>query len=1004
MSPLGVSVRVTEPCAGVEGTALYEAVDASGQLVPGARLAIIGLMHGDEPVGDRTLTRLEPQFTERLIAGSVLTVRANLEAARLGLRNTPDGVNMNRLWDRDTLARLQVDEPTCYEERRVAELAPWILSCAAILDLHSTSRPAPPFMLFRDDQHHALLAMKLGVERIVTGLYEASIVEGGLCSNAGLTVGEPSERVGFTFEAGQHTNPANAERAFEVAVRLLGLLGLWSELLPPSTVEPAVYEIIDRVAQAPSGTPPWRFVGYQGGEAGSSRSGLPRQLASFEDIEADEIILRRSGQVVERARVPFTMLMPAPTAAPSDDLYFVAQRRHGGLGRQAGPRTDEQARREAYAVEHMLDLLEDDDFQRGTTWLSFDSRHVLDLCADQIAHTLRLPQGHPHRRIAVVGRGDWGGDDSERRAGQRYRHAMRLAVREGVELDRIQLMRGASMGWLDSLTSPGMRWMLTERSQIPGARPVRFWVSARQPHAVSILVLGDLDRGLREGDTRHVRVVLVIEAANVEPDEDTAQVRSVRAGLVSARVDFLRATSRLLHALKNEHRRLLELSPLSEHAGLRAVTASDGAISPTEREGELDGMRDGLRRLQWQLWEQALRPALSKTIHLETPQAVGEWVASTMASTGIRDVAAVRALVREDGDGRWFVDAQSLDPGMVEAPRDEAGPHRATPPPALRAVDINADIIERWIGWKRFLRGAQVVPDNRGKDVDLAFHEGEIHRHFERMYRHAVRLGRQLPGRVMVVVAGDGQTPSRERPSGTAGPVMWAHRQVLLEPSVRYLRIQHAQSTHLSWMKDVLGILKERPAIGAPVGLQWEAEHGSSVNVLLVCVRDADAPEIDDDVWTLDGWSIEHCGVVLSELEGGGREYQFAIFTELLPGPAGRINQELLHFGRAHCEGLLAQGGARARGPGVGAFEDAVIAQVEGWIEQARAAYDALDGPCSGRWIAARLGLADHRLARSIALQVPLATSAREAARAIWEEFPRWPGPLWEQLGPVPVR
>jgi len=964
-------------------------------------------MHGNEPVGGMALDRLEQIIEQQLIAGSVLTVRANPRAAKLDMRFTSDGRDMNRLWDASNLARLKrPGRHRCYEEQRVGQLAPLLLECDAILDLHSTSRPAPPFILFRDDQRHSTIAVRLGVRRLVTGLHEANILDGGLCSNVGLKPGEYSDRLGFTFEAGQHTNPENAERAFEVVLRLLAVLGMWRDHLPAPVTEPRVYEVTDRFRQTGAGAVPWRFVGYAGGETGGGRSASPRNLESFETVEADEVIMRRGRNQVVRAQAAFTMLMPAPTADPGADLYYVAQRRHGGLGVHLDPRTANEARREALAIERMIDLMEDDEFERGTTLASFDSRHVFDLCAEQILHAMRLPEGHPHRRITVVGRGDWGGDEAERRAGQRYRQAMRLAVVEGLAIDRIQLMRGASLRWLDALTSGSMLDLLQRRAQNGAESNVRVWVSARHPHTVSILVVGDLERALREADTRHVRVALVIEAASAEPDLEDARIRIVRTGLFSARLDFLRATHRVLQALQQEHRHLTRQEGFVDDPAFADVIGEGGAFEATTESEALRTMRIGLRRLQIQQFREALTPLLeSDPVQLQPGEEVGRWLVSTMAMTGIRDVDALKALLYPEED-----DSLTLDPAIIESalrnpnaflPPEQ--PHRSAPPQPVRASEITADTIERWIGWKRFLQGAQRVPDTRGKDIDLAFTEGDIHRHLTRIYGNTRVLARQMPGRVMIVIAGDGQSPTRERPTGSARPVMLAHRALLLDPNVRYLRIQHAQGTHLSWMKDMLETIRQRPADGEPVGLQWEGEHGSSVNVVLVAVRDPDSGH--SNPWSLDGWSIEHCGVVVSELEAAAHDYQFAIFTELLPGLEGRINQDLLHFGRAHCQGLLDQGGSRAHGSQADVINEAVVRQLTQWISGLRAwqADGRTDVPASGveriRWVAEQLGLADHRLARALGMQMDVGGAPEEAALRIWHSVPLWPGPLWEQLG-----
>jgi hypothetical protein len=155
----------------------------------------------------------------------------------------------------------------------------------------------------------------------VTGVHENGVLNGGICSTIGLGPGERSDRVGFTFEAGEHTNPENAVRAWAVTQRLLAAFGLWSDAPPVEEgLDFEVYEVVDRFRQAPAGTVQYRFVGYEGGEAGERRWGAPRKLHSFEQVQADEVVLRRGHDAVVRAASPYTMLMPAPNTAPGTDL------------------------------------------------------------------------------------------------------------------------------------------------------------------------------------------------------------------------------------------------------------------------------------------------------------------------------------------------------------------------------------------------------------------------------------------------------------------------------------------------------------------------------------------------------------------------------------------------------------------------------------------------------------------------------------------------------------
>ncbi len=985
-----MKVEVIDEPEGIPGVRIYRAVDEAGKPVDGPRVAIVGMTHGNEPVGGQVLRKLEKEAPHHLVAGTVVAVRANLQAERQGRRFTADGVDLNRLYDKATLRSLaqMPPESLCYEEGRALQLAPLLIACDAILDLHSTSRPSTPFLLFRDDQRHAAMAARLGVMNLVTGMHESNVVEGGLCSNVGLAPGEPSRRLGFTFEAGQHQDPGNLERAWACVVRLLVEMRLWDEDLPEPARHFEVYEVLDRFRQAPSGTPQWTFVDPK--ESAIHRA-KPRRLESFEEVLADEQIVAR-GTTVVRANAPFTMLMPAPDASPGSDLFFYAQRRHGGLS--AGVyRTDAEARREAAAIERMMDLLNDDDMEEGVSWITFDSRRCLDLCADAIGRTMRMDPGDPHRKITVLGRGDWGGGESERRASQRYRQVLRDAIRHGVPIERLQMMRGASLGWLDALTRASMRELIEKRQDANST--MRLFLSARQPHTVSLLVIGDLDLALRTNDRRHCRVCVLIEAATVEPDEDTARVSVVRTGVFGARQELLEAAKRVIRGMKREHRHLVaQNSFLSKAAG--QLLDPEGAFRTDH--ASLDALRLVILKLQLRLWLEALRTELPEPLHLPNSRALGRWLAAVMTRTGILDVDALRhLLIRPAGLG-WMADLRRLERLADRGTQEDfdellLGPEGVdSPRQPVVAADVDGDNLERWIGWKRYIRGFDVIPMDRGKDIDLVFNKEAIRQRVTGWLYEACARAAHRPGEVMVVMAGDGLAPETDH----TGELLTAHRHLLLEPNLRYLRIQHAQGTHLAWMKDVIHTLRERPPDGQPVSLLFEAEHGATVNVVMVLEKEGET-----EPWSLEGWRIECAAVVVSDLEQPQQaDDKLALFTERL-GERGTINHELLHFCRAHCGGLLKQVGWRTRGesgaPEPGTIEAMYRRHLERWVEQIRCqvgGMEACPADEQGRieWVIRQLGIADRCLAAAIADEMDSDTPAPVVATKVWEQATGWPG------------
>ncbi len=987
------SLRVTERYGEVEAVTLYEALDHDGLPVDGPTIAVVGCVHGNEPVGRHTLARFAAAAADQLVAGAVVAVLANLEAMAADVRHTPDGADMNRMWDHARLAALRHADLSelCYEERRVRELAPILLGADGVLDLHSTSRPSPPHLIYRDDARHEELALAMGVRRLVTGVHEGAILDGGLCANVGLRPGLGGPRLGFTLEAGQHQNPQNVEHAWAVVQRLLGALGMWRGAPARPAEEVEVYEVIDRFRQAPAGTEPYRFAGWEGDLADAAPAASLRRLESFEWVAADEVVLRRGRREVVRAAAPFTMLMPAPTAGPGEDLYYVTQRRHDADAPR--PRHDEAARTDALAMERMLDLMAVDEAQRGQLTVTFASRRTLDLCAEAVARTRRLPAGHPDRRLLVVGRGEWEQDEHEQRASQRYGQAMRDALAEGVRVDRVQLLRGASFDWLRQLA-------VEQQLGLDRGEGLRLWLSARQPHTVSLLLCGDAERALERGDLRNVFVAVVIEAATIEPDVGDVRTRIARAAVFGARRELVEAAVGLSRALQAEHALLLD-GQLPDGDGLAGLPrASDGALCPRSPE-EVRALRDALARLQHTRWRSLLAHEVTQARHLPDDAALGGWLARTMAATGILDGDALRRLLVVPADGGYRVEPDGLraEPPDLDAWRP-AGSRRKWPEQVLEARSVTRDTFARWVGWRRFLREAAHVPGAHGRDLSVVFDAAALQERVAGWLRAVVHDAGERPGRWQLVVAGDGLGPRHDgRVSSAAWSLLAAHRDAVRCGALQVVRIQHAQGGHVGWLKDLVNDLAARPPGSQPVELVWETEHGSTVNVVLIARYDGEG---EPEPGTLEPWTIVRGAVLLSDLGLGG--VQVGLLTE--PGPGGAVNQELLQFGRAHCEGLRAQARVAVRGragPMMRVNLEAALMRV---LTESAAALRGVALPAQGPGprgvaLARRAGLRDVAATDALAEALAAGASEVEAARDVLRDTPPWPGALWQELGRV---
>ncbi len=943
--PLGFpAVTGVERPVAVSGVRCWDAQDAQGHVVPGPAVAIVGRQHGNEPVGADVIERLVAEVATHLQAGSLWTFDANLDAVAEGRRHTAAGVDMNRLWDRATLTRLARGDPGTWvsEERRVAQIAPLLQACDAVLDLHSTSRPSAPHVIYRDDRRHADLVARLGVLRCVTGVHENGVLRGAILGNLGLDPGEPGARIGVTLEAGQHDDPANADAAWQVAVRFLTVLGVWRGVLPPADTSPEVYEILSCVSQRPLGSEPWRFVGYAGEPGGAGSDTARRQLASFERVDADELVLRAASGEVLRAEAPFTMLMPSLVAGPGEDLYFVAQRR------QTGTSTGDahQVAAEASAIERVLDLLAWDEAERGTVRVPLESRRTLDACAELVLRTARLPEGHPHRCLTLVGRGggrEGTGDDPERR---RWREAVAAARRAGVPIERFQLLRGATLAGVQGVAAEG------------GDRVVLRYCD-RQPTSIAMVVAGDPALALRTGDARHVDVALRVEAVSIEAAGDDVEVVVSRAGLIGSRPELLGAAVGWIEALRSEDRRFVrELGPHQD----RAVAVGDWLVGR---------------------WREALA-TLSPGERANG--SLGGWLRATMLQTGVLDAATLRAwCAAPRAEGGWRV----VPPKTAAPP---ASPPRPSPqrwPPPLQASDVTADNLERWVGWRRWVAEIQAVAGRQGRDVEVIVGTEAVQDRVAAWVEAARQEAERRPGSRILAIAGNGHAAPRADQRALIA-MATAHERALAEPGLHHLRVQHVRGTRLPWWRGFVDAVVARPSGSAPVGLAWDADHGGSISVLVVGERDPHAPV---DARSLEGWTVSRVLLLFGGGDGADR-FQVALASSV-EGDRG-ANAQLVHFARVHMGRLARQSSFWMSARPSPLLAPQLQASVQELLAgQARAAHalarklEAADPERRVAWLAGELGLSDRAWCEALVHGVMSDVEPGAIARDAWGRFSR---------------
>lgn len=181
----------------------------------GPSVVIVGGIHGDEPCGVLALERLTNELYsgERVLKrGSLTLIHGNLEAQRSNKRF--ERYNLNRLF------KVNSTEEGCYELDRAEELKPLFMNVDYVLDLHSTSKPAPPFIVCEEAER--TVACSLDIDWIVMGWTSLDpLLEGDTCTWASRHGAQA-----MTLECGQHLDSRAREVAFRAATRLLDNLGM----------------------------------------------------------------------------------------------------------------------------------------------------------------------------------------------------------------------------------------------------------------------------------------------------------------------------------------------------------------------------------------------------------------------------------------------------------------------------------------------------------------------------------------------------------------------------------------------------------------------------------------------------------------------------------------------------------------------------------------------------------------------------------------------------------
>jgi predicted deacylase len=305
----------------------FQSVSFTG-LVPGARLIVLGAVHGNETCGTQAIRRVISE-----IESGQLVVRAG-RVTFVPVTNPLAYARHQRMGDRNLNRNLvPTESPVEFEDRIANWLCPLLKQHDALLDLHSFHTAGQPFVMlgpenntgtlepFSRSVEETALALRLGVHRFVDGWLDTYAAGVARRLAAGVSAREADVHYGvgtteymraqggiaLTLECGQHDDPTAPDVAYQAIHNAMAHLKLTSAPSPMPVAETEalrLYQVIDR-AHAND-----QFV---------------RNWSSFDRVGTGEIIGMRHDGTPVAADCDGNVVFPNPNAQPGQEWFYLAR-------------------------------------------------------------------------------------------------------------------------------------------------------------------------------------------------------------------------------------------------------------------------------------------------------------------------------------------------------------------------------------------------------------------------------------------------------------------------------------------------------------------------------------------------------------------------------------------------------------------------------------------------------------------------------------------------------
>lgn len=267
---------------------------------PRPYIGVCGSIHGNEPCGADAIQRIAHAFENGELAaakGTIFLIHANPEASSQGRRHTPEGEDLNRVWDFDFTNTLR-REAWGYEHHRALELKELLAELDLFLDLHSAGTSTPAFGVSNGEGPIDEIAKQVGISFLVQSWY-------GLADRVVIGFLKLTGVPAFSVECGAHGDPEISETAYQIAMNFLRVTAAIDDGNPSDDNDVRTVHVIETI------TKPSEDFGF----------GAP--WTGFQELEPGTLLGR--DRVTEiRVSQPCYAVLPNPNVEVGDDVIYLA--------------------------------------------------------------------------------------------------------------------------------------------------------------------------------------------------------------------------------------------------------------------------------------------------------------------------------------------------------------------------------------------------------------------------------------------------------------------------------------------------------------------------------------------------------------------------------------------------------------------------------------------------------------------------------------------------------